>query len=132
VGPVLVVEVLELPQRVEEVALVPDERAVQQLVPACLHPAFHDRVHPGHLDAAEHGLDARVLEHGAEQGWVLAVAVPDQEPRPAAGVLQIHDQVPRGLDDPGRSRVRGRAEDPDPAGGVFNDREYEQALTRPR
>ena len=44
-GPVLIVEVLELPERVQEVALVPDEREVQELVPACLHPAFHDRIH---------------------------------------------------------------------------------------
>ena len=41
-GPVPIVEVLELPQRLQEVALIPDERAVQQLVPACLHPASHD------------------------------------------------------------------------------------------
>jgi hypothetical protein len=46
VGPVLIVEVLELPERAQEVALVPDERAVQELVPACLHPAFHDRIAP--------------------------------------------------------------------------------------
>jgi hypothetical protein len=29
-GPVLIVKVLELPQRLQEVALIPDERAVQQ------------------------------------------------------------------------------------------------------
>src|SRR5689334_9181245 len=38
VGPVLVVEVLELPKRVQEVALVPDEGAVQHFVAAGLHP----------------------------------------------------------------------------------------------
>ena len=83
-GPVLIVEVLELPQRLKKVALIPDERAVQQFVSACLHPAFHDRVHPRHLDPAGHDLDPRVLEHGVEQAGVFAVAVPDQEPRPAA------------------------------------------------
>ena len=51
-------------------------------------------IHSQHLDAAEHDLDPRVLEHFVEQGGELAVAVPDQEPRPAAGVLEIHDQVP--------------------------------------
>ena len=61
-GPVLIVEVLELPQRLHAVALIPDERAVQQLVPACLHPAFHDRIHPRHLDPAEHHLDPRFSE----------------------------------------------------------------------
>jgi hypothetical protein len=39
VGPVLVVEVLELPQRMQQVTLIPDERAVQQFVAARLHPS---------------------------------------------------------------------------------------------
>src|SRR5690242_17726063 len=101
VRPVLVVEVLELPQRMQEVMLIPDERAVQQLVTACLHPSFHDRIHPRHLDSTEHCLDTRVLEDCVEQAGELAVAVPDQEPRPAAGVLQVHDEIPGSLDDPG-------------------------------
>src|SRR2546421_12901210 len=46
-GPVLVVEALELPQGVQQMPLVPDQRAVQQLPPAGLHPPFHDRVHAG-------------------------------------------------------------------------------------
>ena len=53
-GPVLIVEVLELPERMQKVALIPDERAVQKLVPTSLDPAFHDRIHPRHLDPAEH------------------------------------------------------------------------------
>jgi hypothetical protein len=73
----LVVEVLELPERVQEVALIPDERAVQQFVPAGLHPAFHDRVHSRHLDAAQYDLDPGVLEHGVKQAGKLAVAIPD-------------------------------------------------------
>ena len=70
-GPVLSVEVLELPQRMQEVMLIPDERAVQQLVTACLHPSFHDRIHPRHLDSAEHDLDTRVFEDGVEQAGNL-------------------------------------------------------------
>ena len=42
VRPVPVVELLELPQGVHEVGLVPDQRAVQELAPAGLHPPFHD------------------------------------------------------------------------------------------
>ena len=41
VQPVLVVEVLELPKRLQEVALVPDERAVQELMPALWVPIIH-------------------------------------------------------------------------------------------
>jgi hypothetical protein len=36
VGPVLVIELLELPERVQQVALVPDERAVQEFAAAGL------------------------------------------------------------------------------------------------
>src|SRR5262249_2040250 len=112
--------------------------AVQKLESACLHPAFHDRIHPRHLNPAEHDLDPCILEYGVEQSGVLAVAVPDQEPHPAAGVLEIHDEVPavlaapgcgvgRGPADGGWGGVGGPGEDAYPAGGVLDDREYELA-----
>ena len=83
-GTVFVAELLELAQRVEQVPLVPDQGAVQQLPAAGQHPAFHDRVHSRHLDPAEHDLGTGILEHCVGQGGVRAVAVPDQEPRAAA------------------------------------------------
>ena len=72
-------------------------------------------------------LDTDVGEDGVEHAGELAVTVPDEEPRPAAGILQIHDEVPGRLDDPRRSRMRGCSQDPDPAGGVLDDRQHEQA-----
>ncbi|CAM5509781.1 hypothetical protein SANTM175S_06039 [Streptomyces antimycoticus] len=45
VGPMSVVELLELPECVEEVVLVPDQGPVQELVSAGLHPPFR-AVHP--------------------------------------------------------------------------------------
>jgi hypothetical protein len=53
-------------------------------VPARLHPAFRDRIHPRHLDPAEHDLDTQVREHVIEQGGYL----------------------------PSRSRIRNRARQP--------------------
>lgn len=41
-GPMPVVELLELAQRVEEVAFVPDQSTVEELARAGLHPPFHD------------------------------------------------------------------------------------------
>jgi hypothetical protein len=38
--PVAVVEAFELAQAVEQVALVPDQRPIQQLASAGLHPPF--------------------------------------------------------------------------------------------
>ena len=112
VGPMFVVVPLVLAQRVQEVALVPDQCAVEQFAAAGLDPPFHDRVHAGHPDAAEHDLDPGVGEDRVEHRRVLAVAVADQEPCPAAGVLQVHGEVADGLGDPGRGRVGGGAQDP--------------------
>ena len=66
-GAMGVVEPLELAQGVEQVPLVPDQRAVQELATAGLHPPFHDRIHSRHLDAAEHDLDPRICQNGIEQ-----------------------------------------------------------------
>src|ERR1700748_3601212 len=38
-----------------------------------------------------------------------------------------HDEVPGGLDDPRPRRLSGYAQDPDPAAGVLNRRQHEQA-----
>jgi hypothetical protein len=107
--------------------LVPDECAVEHLAAAGVYPSLHDRVHSWHLDSAEHDLDTGVFEHGVEKFRVLAIAVPDQEPWPAVGVLQIHNEVPGGLDDPGCGGVRGCSQDPDATGGVFDDGQDELA-----
>lgn len=61
-----VVEAFEFPEGVEQVALIPDQGAVQQFATAALYPPLHDRVHPGHSDAAEHDLDSRVGEDSVE------------------------------------------------------------------
>ncbi len=58
---------------------------------------------------AEYHVDARVREDGIEQAGELPVPVPDQEPCPAAGILQVHHEIPGGLRHPGRRRVGGGA-----------------------
>jgi hypothetical protein len=86
--PVSVVEGLELAQRVQQMSLVEDQRPVEQLAPACTHPAFHHGIHPGNADAAAHDRDPGVGEDGVEQGRVLAVPIPDEvllRGMPAAG-----------------------------------------------
>ena len=62
---------------------------------------------------------ARIVSNRA----VLAVPVVDEVPHPAAGVLEVHDEVVGGLGHPRCGRMRGRAEDPDAAAGVLDDGE---------
>ena len=94
--------------------------SAQTVVPAGLHSPFHDRVHPRHPDPAEYHVDARVGGDGAGQAGELPVPVCDQEPCPAAGIVQVHHEVPGGLRCPGRRRVGGGAQDPDSAAGVLS------------
>lgn len=70
------------------------------------------------------------LSTAPDRAGVLAVAVPDHESCLAAAILEVHDQVPGGLDDPGCGRVSGCAQDPDAAGGVLDDRQHEQVPAR--
>jgi hypothetical protein len=51
---------LVLAKRPQQVRLVPDQHPVQQFTAAALDPPFHDRVHAGHLDTAEHDGDPGV------------------------------------------------------------------------
>src|ERR1019366_7827609 len=127
VRPVPVAGRLVLAQSVQEVALVPDQGAIEELAPAGLYPALHDRVHSGHPDTALDDLQPGIIEDGVERVGELGVAVADQEFRRAAGVFQVHDQVPPELRGPGGRGVRGGAEDPDPPGGVLDDGEGVQA-----
>src|SRR5689334_937165 len=84
-------------------SLVPDQGAVKRFVAAGLYPPFGDRVHSGHLDAAEDDLDAGVGvgEDDVEQMRELAVSVADQKPGTATRSLEIHDEVANGLGHPG-------------------------------
>jgi hypothetical protein len=97
-----VAELLELPQRAEQVVTVPDEGAVQEFVVAGLHPPFRDRVRARYSLAAEDYLDARVGEDGVEQYGHLPVPVPEHEPCPAVDVFEVHAVPPR----PGSPRPR--------------------------
>jgi len=81
-------------------------------------------VHARDPDAAEHGLDSGVLEDLVEQGGEPSIAVPDQEPRTAAGILEVYDEILGGLRHPGRGRMGGGAQDPDPSAGVLKHRQH--------
>jgi hypothetical protein len=77
----------------QQMPLISDQRAVQQLAAAGPHPAFDDRVDAGRLDTAPLGLDAGVGQDRIEHAWILAVAVADQVLDMTAGVLEIHHEV---------------------------------------
>lgn len=129
VRPVRVVMPFELAQRTEQVTLIPDQCAVEEFVAAGADPALRDRVHTGYADAGDDGADPGVGEDLVEQPGELPVPVADEERGFGLGVFEVHGEVAGGLGHPHGGRVRRGAEDPDPAGGVLDDRE--DVLTLP-
>lgn len=127
VWPMFIVEGLELNEHVQEMVLVSDQGAVEELAAAGLDPALHDGVHSRYSDPGLDHFQARVSEQGVEAGGELRVPVPDEESGTAAGVLEVHEQVPSELDEPVRRGVGGDAQDPDAARGVLDDGEDVQA-----
>jgi hypothetical protein len=95
--------------------------AVEELVAAGLHLSLRYRIHAGHADAGEHGLDGGVGEDLLDEGGEFPIAVSDQVARPAVGVLQIHHEILDRLDDPAGGWVGGGAQDADAPGGVLDD-----------
>jgi hypothetical protein len=65
-GPVAVVEVFELSQRVQRVALIPNRGVIEEFSATRLYAAFDDCVQAGHSDAAEYDGDSGVSEHSVE------------------------------------------------------------------
>ena len=101
--------------------MVPDQRVVEQFAAAVADPTFHDRVRPRGLDRAAHDPDPRGCEHRGEGGGELEVPIAKQELDRLGALVEIHEQVPDLLGDPGVVRMGGHAEDPDAAGGVLDD-----------
>jgi hypothetical protein len=68
---VRVVEDLVLTQRVQEMALVPDQCSVEEIAAVGAYPPFHERVHAGHSDAAVYDgdpLSARIASNRLHVG----------------------------------------------------------------
>jgi hypothetical protein len=103
-----------------QLALVPDEGAVQEFAAASSDPAFGDRVHAGSADAAEHGPDAGVGEDRVERGREIRATVADHEPDSMRLVAEVHQEVAGLLGCPRPGGMQGDSEDADAPGGVLD------------
>ncbi len=111
---------LVLAQDPPQMALVPDEGAVQELAAASPDPAFGDRVHAGRPDVAEHGPDPGVGEDRVERGGEVRAAVADHELGPVRLIAEVHEEVAGLLGGPFPGGMQGDAEDADAPGGVLD------------
>ena len=118
--PVGIVEVLVLPQHHHQVAQVPDQGPVQQLMPAAANPPLRDRIHSRCLNGGADDPAPGRLEYGIERLREAGVPVMQDELRSRPGISQVHEQVPGLLDDPGLDRVLRGAQDPDAPAAVLD------------
>ena len=97
--------------------------AVEEFAADGADEAFGDRVGPRCPHRCLDDPDVDGGEDGVERGGELGVAVADEEPEAAAGVVEVHEQVAGLLGEPGAGGVGGDAEDVHAAGGVLDDEE---------
>ena len=97
--------------------------AVNTASKAAVNLASRSRIRNRSGDRRPEDLNVDGFEDGVEGGGELAVAVADQEPETAVGVVEVYDQVARLLGQPRSGRVCGDAQDVHPPGGVLDDEE---------
>lgn len=100
-----VVVVGEGEQHALEVSPVRDQQPVQALSAHRADEALGDRVGLRRFDGCPYDLDPVAAEDLVEGAAELGVVVADQEACSRSGVLQVPDEVPRLLGDPGTIRV---------------------------
>jgi hypothetical protein len=120
VRPVLIVVDLVLMQDLPQMALIPDEGAVEKLTSASADPASGYCVHPERPDVAEHGPDPGVSEDRVECSRVVRATVADHELDPVRLLAEVHDQVAGLLGGPFPGWMQGDSEDADAPGGVLD------------
>jgi hypothetical protein len=109
-----------------EMSGVEDQHSVAEFSAETAGPAFHDRVCAGRPDRSRDDLDVLAGQDCIEHAGELRVPVPDHELELFTTIAEIHEQVAGLLGDPVCAGMRGNAEDVDPAGGVFDNREAVQ------
>ena len=121
---VIIVVALELTQCGCGMSLVDEQEPVEEFAADRPDEALGDRVGPRCAHWCADDLDIDGGEHG--------VAVADQEPKVATGVVEIHEQVAGLLGEPGIGRVCGDAQYVHPAGGVLDDEERVEPMQSDR
>jgi len=102
---VAVVVVFELVQHGCGVSLVDDQEAVEEFAADCPDEAFRDGIRPRCPHRRPDDLDVDGGEGGVEGGGEPAVAVADEEPEAAVGVVEVDQQVAGLLGESGAGRV---------------------------
>ena len=104
----------------QQVGLIPDEGAVQELAAASPDPAYGDRVHAGRPHVAKHGADASGGEDRVERGGEVHATVADHEFDPVCLVAEIHEEVAGLLGGPLSGGMQGDPGDADAVGRVLD------------
>src|SRR5947208_3776090 len=88
-----------------ELAATEDQEPVEALPAHAADPAFGVGVRVRRLDRRSDDLDAFTAEDAVEGAAELRVPIVDQEARPPAAVVEVHQQVARLLGHPRRIRL---------------------------
>src|SRR3954469_9147838 len=96
-----------LVQDSRQVTFTDDKHPIGALAANGAHPALRERVRTRRSRRGLDHVDALGREHRVEDGREFAIPVAEQKPQPGRATIQVHEQVPRLLRDPGPGRMRG-------------------------
>jgi hypothetical protein len=131
VWPVGVVVVGVLLESDSGMPLVDDQNAVEEFAAGWCRRSVRRWHWPAVPVPVSDDADVDCGEDGVKGGGELGVAVPDEEPEAAAGVVEIHAEVAGLLGQPGAGGMGGDAEQVHPAGGALDDEERVQGSLAP-
>jgi hypothetical protein len=83
-----------------------DEDSVEEFAADAADEAFGDRVGPWRPHRCPEDADVGGGEDGVERGGELGVAIPDQKPELAPGVVEVHEQAAGQLGQPSARGAR--------------------------
>jgi hypothetical protein len=122
----------ELPQYALGMAFTSDKHPVQALGSGCEHEPFGERVRLGRSEGCFDGPGAHRCNHLVKRPDELGVPVTDKEAERSSPALQVGDQVPGLLSDPGPDRVSRYPGQVDHAAVQVDEEQHIKATERDR
>src|SRR6266542_4407224 len=107
-----------------QVTFTGDEHPVGAFAADGADPALSVRVRAGRPRRGVEHVDALAGEHRIERGGEFVVAVAEQEPQPGRASVEVHQQIPCLLGDPGTGRVGGDPGDVDLARADLDEEQH--------
>ena len=124
----VVIAVGELAQHPLQMGIIENEEMIEAFLSGSTDPSFGVRICIGSLKGFGENVDALADEDGIESIRVLAIVVADQEPQRGLGIVEVPQDLPCLLCDPGLGGVGGDASQMDATSSDLDEEKHIQSF----